>query len=129
MSGLRLRLRTPQGVQLDRPVRRVTAEDHSGWFGIWPRREDLIAALPPGLLVFEDEEGEAFVALSGGLLDLRGDTCHVLVGRAQVSRDLDAIAEEVGHQAARRRASAELHRGVVGELAREAVRRLVQERR
>ena len=126
MSLLRLVVRTPARLVLDTPVRRVVAEDQSGWFGVRAGCEDLVALLPAGLLVFEDPEGEGFVAVSGGLLDLDRGECHVLVGRATVSRDLATLGAEVAALTRRRRERAEAHRGVVGALGREAVRRLVR---
>ncbi|WP_428265069.1 F0F1 ATP synthase subunit epsilon [Haliangium sp.] len=127
MSALRLRLRTPAGLLVDRPVRAITAEDRDGWFGIAPGRADIVAALPPGLLVFRDDEGEAFVALAGGLLDLRGDECRVMAREAVMSRALDEVAEQVAAQRARRRARGEARREVMLDLVREAMRRLAQE--
>lgn len=124
---LRLEVRTPGGVVLDRPVAAITAEDRSGWFGIRPGRIDLVAVLPPGLLAYRDAEGEGFVALSGGLLDLEAGRCRVLALEAVAARELEAIAEAVARQATRRRERSEIHRSVVRDLAREALRRLLRE--
>ena len=129
MSPLRLELRTPGGVVLDQPVQSITAEDRTGWFGIRPGREDLIAVLPPGLLVFRDEEGEGFAAIAGGLLSLEKGHCRVVSLEAATARSLDQIAEQVARQARRRRERTELHKGVVRDLAREALRRLLREAR
>ncbi len=127
MSRLVLQIRTPAGLLYDRPVRRVLAEDLSGWFGLLPGRSDLVAALPAGLMVFEDEAGEGFVGLSGGILDLAAGRCRVMAGRASLTRDLDEIADEVARLTRSRKDRAALHRGLVHDLAREALRRLVQE--
>jgi len=127
--NLRLMLRTPRGLLVDRPIRRLAAEDVDGWFGVLPGRTDVVAALPAGLLVFEDEEGEAFVALAGGLLDLRGEDCRVMVREAVLSRDLDAIAEAVEAHLDERRHRGGRQRDVMGDLAREALRRLAAEQR
>jgi F-type H+-transporting ATPase subunit epsilon len=128
MKALHLQLRTPEGVVLDQQVHAITAEDRSGWFGIRPGRTDLVAVLPPGLLVYRDEQGEGFVALAGGLLSLAGNLCRVISLEAATARDLDAIAAQVAHQERRRRQRAEVHRGVVRDLAREALRRLLRDR-
>lgn len=125
MSDLLLEVRTPLGQLLARPVLAVTAEDRSGWFGIRPGRTALVAVLPPGLLTFRDQEGEGFVALSGGLLDHDGRRCRVLVTEATVSRDLDALAGDVARQEMRRAERREIHQGVVQDLAKEALRRLL----
>ncbi len=122
--NLTLEVRTPSGLVLDQAVTSITAEDRTGWFGIRRGRTDLIAVLPPGLLVYADGEEEGFVALSGGLLGLEGGHCTVLATEAMVASKLDAVAAEVARQARRRRESTEVHRGVVRDLALEALRRL-----
>lgn len=126
---LHLHLRTPRGLLVDGPIRRLEAEDVDGWFGVRPGRTDLVAALPAGLLVFEDDEGEAFVALAGGLLDLRGDSCRVMAREAVLSRDLDTVAEAVEEHLDERRHRGGRQRDVMTDLAKEAVRRLAAEQR
>ena len=50
-------------------VSRVVAETRAGSFGLLPRRLDCIAALTPGILVFETgAEGESYVAVDEGVL-------------------------------------------------------------
>jgi F-type H+-transporting ATPase subunit epsilon len=122
-------LRTPRGLLVDRPIERLAAEDLDGWFGVEPGRTDVVAALPAGLLVFEDDEGETFVALAGGLLDLREGDCRVMVREAVISRDLDAIAEEVDAHLDERRRKGGRERDAMGELATEALRRLAEEQK
>jgi F-type H+-transporting ATPase subunit epsilon len=129
MSSLGLQLRTPSGLLVDRPIEALTAEDLDGWFGVRPGRADLVAVLPPGLLAFRDEEGEAFVALSGGLLHVRGGVCRVLAREAILSRDLEGIADALEAHFARRRRQHALQQDAVGDLAREALRRLAAEAR
>ncbi len=125
MSPLRLEVRTPTGIVLASPVASIVAEDQTGWFGIRPGRTDLVAVLPPGLLVYRDEEGEGFVALSGGLLGLWDGLCRVISLEATPARELDDIAAEVERLERQREARAEVHRGVVHDLAKEALRRLL----
>lgn len=129
MSTFRLRLRTPAGLLVDRPVYALTAEDLDGWFGIAPGRADLVAVLPPGLLVFRDAEGETFVALAGGLLDLRAGECRVMVREAVMSRALERVAGDVAARQRERRARGRAQRGVMFELVREAMRRMAAEAR
>ncbi len=129
MKALQLRVRTPAGLVVDQPVAAVTAEDRDGWFGVRPGREALIALLPPGLLVFRDDAGECFVALSGGLLDLRGEECRVITREAVASRALEEVAEIAAAHVRGRARGAERRRGVMADLAREALRRLAQGRR
>lgn len=126
---LRLGVRTPAGLLVDRPVQRVLAEDLSGWFGIRPGRLDLVAVLPPGLLAWGDGAEEGWVALSGGLLDLRRGECRVLARHAVASSQLEALADELARLLEERRARGAVQREVADDLAREALRRLAREAR
>lgn len=129
MATLRLQLRTPRAMLIDAEVSSITAEDAGGWFGIRPGRTDVVAALVPGLLLFEDDGGEGFVALAGGLLDLRNGTCRVMAREAAVARDLDVISEALEESMARRRKRAEARSDAIDDLAKEMMRRLVEEAR
>lgn len=129
MKTLRLVVRAPSGLVLDRPVRAVRAEDLDGWFGIAPGRAELVAALPPGLFVFRDDEGEGFVALASGLLWFESDVCRVLARDVVVSRDLSHILADVDERLARRGERASSQRGVMLELFKEALSRLAREAR
>lgn len=127
--SLRLMLRTPQGLLCDREVLSVCAEDEAGWFGILPGRQDVIACLPPGLLTFRDADGEMFVALSSGLLELRGAICRVIVRDARWSRSLDDVAAALARALQTRKTRGQRRSGVFADLEREALRRLGAEQR
>jgi F-type H+-transporting ATPase subunit epsilon len=129
MAELVLRLRTPRALLVDAPVKSITAEDAGGWFGMLPGRSDVVAALVPGLLLFEDADGECFVALAGGLLELRDGECRVMAREAVVSRELDAIGDELEAQLRAREESALMRKDAMDDLAREALRRLAEEAR
>ncbi|HJL15233.1 MAG TPA: hypothetical protein RMH99_06230 [Sandaracinaceae bacterium LLY-WYZ-13_1] len=124
--SLTLRVRTPEGLAFDGPVDAIRAEDADGWFGILPGRRDVVAVLPPGLLLFEDAEGDGFVALSGGLLELTRDRCRVVVREARVAREAEAAADALDTLIEARRARIEHRRGVMEDLEREALRRLAR---
>jgi F-type H+-transporting ATPase subunit epsilon len=129
VTGLRLSIRTPEGLLIDRVVAAISAEDESGWFGILPGRRDVLASLPPGLLTFRDDDGEGFVALSGGLLELRGGQCRVMVREAQHSRELADVAEALADALSLRRRRGHRRRDVLSDLEREALRRMAREAR
>lgn len=127
MTSLQLQLRTPHGLLVDQPVAAITAEDRSGWFGIAPGRADLIAVLPPGLLTYRDQDGEVFVALAGGLLEMKQGRCRVLAREAIASRDLDEIADQLESHLRGRKARRETQMSVMDELVHEALRRMATE--
>lgn len=124
--SLALSVRTPDGLVFDGPVAAIRAEDEDGWFGILTGRRDVVAVLPPGLLLFEDADGDGFVALSGGLLDLSHDRCRVMAREARLSRDAEAAAAELDELLTARRERSERRRGVMTDLEREALRRLAR---
>lgn len=125
MSALRLRVRTPEGLALDREVRSIRAEDEDGWIGILPGRRDLLAVLPPGLVLFADaDEGEGYVALSGGLLELTSGDCRISAHDARVARDPSAAADALDALLRNRRERSERRREVLSQLEREALRRV-----
>lgn len=80
-------------------VSRIVAETREGAFGLLPRRLDCVAALVPGILIFETEsDGEVFVAVDEGVLVKTGPDVLVSVRRALGGADLgqlrDAVAQE-----------------------------------
>ncbi|MFO7553335.1 MAG: F0F1 ATP synthase subunit epsilon [Haliea sp.] len=80
-------------------VSRIVAETREGAFGLLPRRLDCVAALVPGILVYESEsDGEVFVAVDEGVLVKTGPDVLVSVRRALGGTDLgqlrDAVAQE-----------------------------------
>ena len=51
---MQLRVLLPARVLVDETVVRIVAEAENGAFGVLPRHIDFLAALQPGVLVFED---------------------------------------------------------------------------
>jgi F0F1-type ATP synthase epsilon subunit len=94
-----------------------------------PGREDVVATLPPGLLVYRAAEQEVFVAIAGGLLDLERGVCRVLTRDAVASDDLDAVSDIVLRHVQRRSERREEQSGIMEELVREALRRLAARER
>ena len=77
-------------------VSRIVAETRAGSFGLLPRRLDCVAALTPGILVFEtDAEGESYVAVDEGVLVKTGPNVLVSVRRAIAGTDLGQLRDLV----------------------------------
>jgi F-type H+-transporting ATPase subunit epsilon len=77
-------------------VTRIVAETREGSFGLLPRRLDCVAALAPGILIYEnDAEGEVYVAVDEGVLIKTGPDVLVSVRNAIAGRDLRRLREEV----------------------------------
>ena len=73
-------------------VTRIVAETANGSFGLLPRRLDGVAALAPGILIYETEaEGEVYLAVDAGVLVKTGAEVLVSVRRAIRGTDLGQL--------------------------------------
>jgi F-type H+-transporting ATPase subunit epsilon len=70
-------------------VTRIVAETREGSFGLLPHRLDCVAALVPGILIYQAESGgEVLVAVDEGVLVKTGADVLVSVRRAIGGTDL-----------------------------------------
>jgi len=77
-------------------VARIVAETREGSFGLLPHRLDCVAALVPGILIYETEaDGEVLVAVDEGVLVKTGPDVLVSVRRALVGMDLGQLRDAV----------------------------------
>jgi F-type H+-transporting ATPase subunit epsilon len=77
-------------------VFRIVAETRDGSFGLLPRRLDCVAALAPGILIYEDKaEDEVYVAVDEGVLIKTGPDVLVSVRNAIAGTDLGKLREAV----------------------------------
>ena len=77
-------------------VSRIVAESRDGAFGLLPHRLDCVAALAPGILVFETkDEGEVYIAVDEGILVKTGTDVLVSVRNAIGGANLGKLREAV----------------------------------
>jgi F-type H+-transporting ATPase subunit epsilon len=77
-------------------VMRIVAQTHHGAFGLLPHRLDCVAALSPGILVYETkEEGEVYLAVDEGVLVKAGADVLVSVRNAIGGTDLGQLRAAV----------------------------------
>jgi F-type H+-transporting ATPase subunit epsilon len=77
-------------------VSRIVAETCAGSFGLLPHRLDCVAALMPGILIYETEaDGEVYVAVDEGVLVKTGPDVLVSVRRALGGTDLGQLRDSV----------------------------------
>ncbi len=77
-------------------VSRIVAETRAGSFGLLPHRLDCVAALTPGILIYQTEaDGEVFVAVDDGVLVKTGADVLVSVRRALGGADLGQLRASV----------------------------------
>jgi F-type H+-transporting ATPase subunit epsilon len=85
-----LQVLLPFGVFIEKlAVSRIVAETPTGSFGLLPQRLDCVAALAPGILIYEPETaGEVYVAVDEGVLVKTGADVRVSVRRALLGENL-----------------------------------------
>ncbi len=107
-------------------VSRIIAETPAGSFGLLPHRLDCVAALTPGILIYQTEqEGEVYVAVDEGVMVKTGQDVLVSVRRAIGGTDLGRLHEAVAqeflkldeHEQGVRSVMAKLETGLVRRLA------------
>jgi F-type H+-transporting ATPase subunit epsilon len=77
-------------------VVRIVAETHEGSFGLLPHRRDCVAALAPGILIYETKaEDEVYVAVDEGVLVKTGLDVLVSVRNAIGGTDLGQLRDSV----------------------------------
>ena len=77
-------------------VSRIVAETREGSFGILPHRLDCVAALAPGILIYETAaDGEVCVAVDEGVMVKTGTDVLVSVRNAIGGTDLCKLRETV----------------------------------
>jgi len=77
----------------------IVAETSAGSFGLLPHRLDCVAALTPGILLYEDATGnEQYVAVDEGVLVKTGLDVLVSVRNAIAGTDLPRLREAVDRE-------------------------------
>jgi F-type H+-transporting ATPase subunit epsilon len=94
---MHLKVLLPFGIFAEKTgVARIVAETRDGSFGLLPHRLDCVAALAPGILIYEDDaEGEVCVAVDEGVLVKTGLDVLVSVRRALGGTDLGHLRSAV----------------------------------
>jgi F-type H+-transporting ATPase subunit epsilon len=90
---MRLKVVLPMKIFIDREVNKVIAEAGNGHFCILPKHIDFIAALVPGILSFEYDGEEEFLAIDEGILVKCSSDVRVSTRRAVRSKDLGTLKQ------------------------------------
>ena len=107
-------------------VTRIVAETREGSFGLLPHRLDCVAALVPGILIYQTESGgEVLVAVDEGVLVKTGADVLVSVRRAIGGTDLGQLHAAVekefmtmdANEQSARQATAKLESGFLRRFA------------
>lgn len=92
---MRLKVFLPARVFLDQEVTKVVAEAENGSFCLLPRHIDFVAALVPGIMSFESEEVEEYLAVDEGVLVKLASEVRASTRRAVRSKNLGEMKKIV----------------------------------
>ena len=97
---MRLKVLLPYQVFVDEAeVSRIVAETSAGSFGLLPHRLDCVAALVPGVLVYQSgADAEVCLAVDEGVLVKTGADVCISVRSALRGTDLARLRDEVTQQ-------------------------------
>jgi F-type H+-transporting ATPase subunit epsilon len=108
-------------------VSRIVADTRDGSFGLLPRRRDCVAALAPGILIFETAaKGEVVLAVDEGVLVKTGWEVVVSVRNAMAGTDLELLREAVEREFRNLNQREQKVRSVMAKMETSFIRRLVE---
>jgi len=106
-------------------VSRIVAENLDGSFGLLPHRLDCVAALAPGILIYENEgAGEIYVAVDEGVLLKIGLDVLVSVRNAIGGTDLGQLHAAVKSEFLKLNEGEQSVRSVMARMESDFIRRL-----
>ncbi|MEO6608220.1 MAG: F0F1 ATP synthase subunit epsilon [Aestuariivirga sp.] len=106
-------------------VSRIVVQTQEGSYGLLPHRLDCVAALVPGVLIYEsDADGEVFLAVDQGVLVKTGTDVLVSVRRALHGANLAQLRETVDREFLTLDAQEKSVRSVVAKMEGDLVRRM-----
>jgi len=127
LTPMNLKVLLPFGIFAEKTgVLRIVAETHEGSFGLLPQRLDCVAALVPGILIYETEmEGEVYVAVDEGVLVKTGPEVLVSVRQAIGGTDLDQLRDAVEQEFLTLDEHEQSVRSVLTKMESDFIRRMV----
>lgn len=102
MAAFRLRITTPERVLFEGEVSQVSLPTPQGEITVLPHHIPLVSLLAAGELRYHAKEEIHHLAVSGGFIEMRGETLTVLADTAERADEID----EVRAEEARKRAEA-----------------------
>ena len=127
-SGINLKILLPFGVFAQKSgVSRIVADTQDGSYGFLLHRRDCVAALVPGILIYENpRDGEVFVALDEGVFVKVGDEVTISTRGAVAGTDLGQLRDTVEKRFLSFNEQEKTVRSVMAQLESDFVRRMVE---
>jgi F0F1-type ATP synthase epsilon subunit len=91
VTELKLVVRTPREVVLERSVSSIRVPTESGQVGVRPRAEPFVLAVEPGLVLLRRDDTLQFVGTAGGLLRCDSASANLMTPLAVAGNDENAV--------------------------------------
>ena len=123
MSGLTLRVITPDCIALDEQADAVRLPGVDGSIGILPRHAHMVAALDAGELIYRTASGQKSLFVAGGFAEVRDGTVRVVSQAGELPGAIDEDRAKASEQRARERLAVRGGTGIDIVRANAALRR------
>lgn len=96
---MNLKIMLPAEILIDNEVTKIVAEAENGYFCLLPHHVDFVAALIPGIFLYEAMGSrENYLAIDGGTLVKRGEEVLVSIRNAVTAPELGTLKLVVDEQ-------------------------------
>jgi len=92
MATLHLKIITPKKIVLEKDVDELTLPTSEGEITVLPRHINLFCLLVEGVIRFQKDNKEDYIAVGGGYMETDGEHANVLVSRAHGQDEIDQKA-------------------------------------
>ena len=89
MATMRLEIITAESVIFSDDVEGLVAPGNQGELGILPQHAALMTALQGGEIAVRKQDGDVYLAVSGGFLEIVDNKVVILADTAEISGDID----------------------------------------
>lgn len=106
MADMKLEIVTAERVVYSEDIDMLVAPGEDGELGILPRHAPLLTTLKPGEIRVGKDGEETYMFVSGGFLEVLGNTVTILANAAEQADDIDIDRAEIALQRAQERLAA-----------------------
>ncbi|MFN7252100.1 MAG: F0F1 ATP synthase subunit epsilon [Anaerobacillus sp.] len=103
MKTMNVTVVTPDGKVFDGDVEMVSVNTINGGLGILPNHIPLVTPLTIGAVRIKKDSEITLVAITGGLMEVRGDQVSILAESAELPSDIDISRARAAKERAERR--------------------------
>jgi F-type H+-transporting ATPase subunit epsilon len=123
---MNLKVLLPTRIFLEEKASQISGEALNGSFTILPRHVDFVTVLQPGLLYFESEEKEVFLAVDIGVLLKAGQEVLVSVRNAVRAKSLEDVRRKVEQRYQELNEKEKKSRSVLAKFESDFIRRFLE---